>query len=97
MEGSADKGYNNLLEGVLDRLPAQYRAVYEMREIERISAAETAALLDIAESSVVQAHRQAKTLVRNHLEDRLLEMPVFEFLGDRCDSLVRQVMSRITC
>lgn len=83
------------LENVIDTLPPKYRSVFLMREVEQMTTRETAACLDIPETSVkVRLHR-AKGLLRDEWERRITGAEVHTFLGERCNHMVVQVMSRI--
>lgn len=84
-----------LLEQAIDRLPAKYRSVYMLREVEEMSTVETAECLQISESNVkVRLHR-ARLLLKDYLMDMLDNEDLFEFGNSRCDDLVDIVMKRI--
>jgi RNA polymerase sigma-70 factor, ECF subfamily len=84
-----------LLERAIDTLPARYRVVFVMRELSKISVAETAASLGISPANAkVRLHR-AKRLLRQELERQMPDISLFGFLGDRCNLLTRRVMERI--
>lgn len=85
-----------LLEQTVDQLPSKYRTVYMMREIEEISMKETAECLQISEANVkVRLHR-AKNMLREHLVRSVADAEVFNFLGERCDRIVFNVMHKIS-
>ena len=84
-----------MLEAAIDELPAIYRVVFVMREMEQMSTAETASALAIAEETIkVRLHR-AKGLLRQAMSARMQPSmaDVYPFLGRRCDRIVRAVMS----
>ena len=84
-----------LLESAIDTLPGRYRVVFVMRELSKMSVAETAASLGIsAANAKVRLHR-AKKLLRQELERLMPDISLYSFLGDRCDALTRRVMTRI--
>jgi RNA polymerase sigma factor (sigma-70 family) len=84
-----------LLENAIDALPARYRVVFVMRELSKMSVAETAASLGISPANTkVRLHR-AKRLLREELQRQVPEISLYGFLGDRCDLLTRRVMERI--
>lgn len=84
-----------LLEQAIDRLPAKYRSVYMLREVEEMSTVETAACLQISESNVkVRLHR-ARLLLKDYLMEMMDDEDLFEFGNSRCDHLVDAVMERI--
>lgn len=86
-----------LLEVSIDSLPDKYRQVFMLRDVEEMSTADTAACLGISEENVkVRLHR-ARALMRKQLYMRAgaRTSTAFQFLGERCDRLVRHVMDRI--
>ena len=88
---------SHMLEAAIDQLPAIYRIVFVMREMEQMSTAETASALEIAEETTkVRLHR-AKGLLREAMSTRMQASlsDVYPFLGRRCDRIVRAVMSAL--
>lgn len=84
-----------LLEKIVDTLPPKYRSVYIMREVEQMDTRETAECLDLTQSNVkVRLHR-AKQMVQDELEKNVSDTEIFNFLGERCDRLVFNVMHLI--
>jgi RNA polymerase sigma-70 factor (ECF subfamily) len=87
----------SMLEQAVDTLPSIYRSVFVCREMENMSTAETAACLDLTEQNVkirlVRAHRR----LRNELYARAgaTSSRAFQFMGERCDRVVRNVFSRL--
>ena len=58
---NTDAALKALLEASIDRLPAAYRSVFVMREIEELSTAETAEALGVSEEVVkTRLHRARK-------------------------------------
>ena len=86
-----------LLEARIDRLPDGYRAVFVLRALEELSVEETAAALEIPEATVRTRHFRARSLLREALaRDIDLTMEgAFSFAGERCDRIVRKVLSSI--
>lgn len=85
-----------LEEAVLD-LPASYRTVIMLRDIEELSTAETAAALDLTEENVkVRLHR-GRALMRDYLYARVGPSckDAFPFMGARCDRVVLRVVDRL--
>ncbi|HEY3132591.1 MAG TPA: RNA polymerase sigma factor [Acidobacteriota bacterium] len=92
-----DHEMNILLEKAVDALPANYRCVFMMREIEGMSTAETAECLEISEESVkVRLHR-AKAVLRRRLSASMGTAIArgFQFHRSRCDRVVTAVFARI--
>jgi RNA polymerase sigma-70 factor (ECF subfamily) len=86
-----------ILERAVDRLPATYRTVFMLREVEGLSTADAAASLGISEElAKVRLHR-ARAALQVELAELLgPEAPrAFEFGSTRCDRVVRAVMARV--
>lgn len=86
-----------VLETVVAAMPSSYRGVFLLREVEGLSTAETAAVLELSEELVkVRLHR-AKARLRADLDRRLGETAaaLFGFAGWRCDRTVATVLARI--
>lgn len=85
----------NKLEEAIQELPPKYRTVFVMREMEQMSTEETAELLEISRSNVkVRLHR-ARNMLQEHLEKITGRGDLLEFMGARCDAMVRRVMEAI--
>jgi RNA polymerase sigma-70 factor (ECF subfamily) len=86
-----------VLESAILAIPEIYRTVLVLRDLEDMSTADTAAALDLSEENVkVRLHR-ARALVRKQLMATMGSPapPVFEFMGERCDQMVRRVFARL--
>jgi RNA polymerase sigma-70 factor (ECF subfamily) len=71
--------------------------VFVLRALEEMSAEETAACLDIPESTVRTRFFRAKGLLRESLSrefDTVME-DAFSFAGERCDRIVEGVTNKI--
>ncbi len=87
--------YKQLLEKAVGGLPPKYRSVYLMREIEGLSTKETAECLEISLSNVkIRLHR-AKQMLQEEVKREVGEAEIFDFMGERCDRLVYNVMRQI--
>lgn len=87
----------SFLEQAIDALPDTYRCVFMCREVEDMSTAETANCLDLTEEAVkVRLHR-ARQMLQDDLYARAhaTSSQAFQFLGIRCDRLVRAVFDRL--
>lgn len=85
------------LEAATDALPARYRMVFVLRDLEGLSIAETAGCLEVPEATVKTRLHRARGLLRTRL-DATLDVSthgVFAFAGQRCDRIVAAVMARI--
>jgi RNA polymerase sigma-70 factor, ECF subfamily len=87
----------HLLEMTIDELPDMYRTVFMLREVERMSTAETAEVLSVGEDVVKQRLHRAKAFIRDrmdaHVGGSLSE--AFSFHASRCDRVVAAVLARI--
>lgn len=85
------------LEDALDRLPDIYRAVLMFRQIEGLSTAETAEILDVDEAVVKTRLHRARVLLRDTIEQRLGEQmgEAYGFHAARCDRVVAAVLARL--
>jgi RNA polymerase sigma-70 factor (ECF subfamily) len=86
-----------LLERKIDELPAAFRTVFMLRAIEEMSVEETAACLAIPEATVRTRLFRARSLLRESIaSDVDLAMgSAFEFMGERCDRIVANVLRKI--
>ena len=86
-----------LLEEAVLGLPDNYRTVIMLRDIEELSTAETADVLDLTEDNVkVRLHR-GHGMIRSWLFDRIgtNAREAFPFMGTRCDRVVQVVLDRV--
>jgi RNA polymerase sigma-70 factor (ECF subfamily) len=85
------------LEASLDALPANYRAVFVLRDVEGLSTVEAAECLGVSEDVVKTRLSRARALLREDLFERagLSARSVFSFAGDRCDRIVAAVLARL--
>jgi RNA polymerase sigma-70 factor (ECF subfamily) len=86
-----------LIERKLGELPAAFRTVFVMRELEEMTVEETAHCLGIPEATVRSRLFRARGLLRASLEREvgLAMQDVFSFAGARCDRIVAAVLDRI--
>jgi len=87
----------SFLEQAVDSLPSTYRPVFVLREIENMSTAETASCLDLTEETVKIRLLRARKMLRQELYARAgaTSSQAFQFLGWRCDRVVRRVFNRL--
>ena len=87
----------SLLEQALDTLPAIYRCVFVMRDVDNMTTAETAACLDLTQENVKIRLARARQMLRDELYARAgaTSSRAFEFMGERCDHVVRAVFERL--
>jgi RNA polymerase sigma-70 factor, ECF subfamily len=94
---AADKELTTFLEQAVDRLPDIYRSVLVMREIEGMTTAETAAVLDVEEEVVKTRLHRARASLREAVEKRIGERleDAFAFGNEHCDRVVAGVLERL--
>jgi len=83
-----------LLERSIERLPASYRAVVVLRDVEELSTAEAADCLSISEDNVRTRLHRAHALLRKELQ--AIAKDAFPFPATRCDRVVSGVWARVT-
>jgi RNA polymerase sigma-70 factor (ECF subfamily) len=86
-----------VLERRIDELPDAFRTVFVMREVEDMTARETADALGIPEATVRTRLFRARALLREAL-DRDVDAArgdVYGFDGARCDRIVAAVLARL--
>jgi RNA polymerase sigma-70 factor (ECF subfamily) len=87
-----------LLERQIDQLPAAFRTVFILREVEELSVEETAECLSIPTATVRSRLFRARGLLRAALQRDLdrATVDVFGFDGGRCDRVVAAVLARLS-
>ena len=86
-----------VLERKVNELPENYRVVFVLRSVEKMSVEDTALALDIPPETVRSRHFRAKSLLRESLaqEVDLAERDLFEFGGTHCDGVIAAVLARL--
>jgi RNA polymerase sigma-70 factor, ECF subfamily len=86
-----------LLERAVDRLPAPFRSVFVMRDIEEMSVEETATSLGLRPETVKTRLHRARRLLRQQLNDTLASTLVdtCPFAGERCARITEAVLDRL--
>jgi len=85
------------LEMAVDALPASYRTVFVLREVEGLSTFETAEALGLSEPVVKTRLHRAKAQLREQLYARTQQSvgALFPFGASRCDRVVAAVLARL--
>jgi len=94
---AANRELRVALEAAILSLPPKYRSVVMVRDVEEMSTAEAASVLEISEEAVkVRLHR-ARALLRRALYRRsgVCARELFTFPATRCDRVVAAVLARI--
>lgn len=94
-QNTMNKELGIFIEKAIDELPEIYRTAFMMREIEKMSVAETGECLNISEANVKVRLNRAKEMLRENLTNVYKDKEIFEFMGERCDRMVEQVMKKI--
>jgi RNA polymerase sigma factor (sigma-70 family) len=84
-----------IVGNALSAIPVEYRMVFSLRELNGMSTAETAEVLDISETNVKARLNRAKHMMRANLETMYSPEDIFEFNLIYCDRIVHKVMSAI--
>jgi len=86
-----------LFEKAVDRLPVHHRTVYVLREVEQLTTAEVAIVLEVSEDAAkVRLHRARvalRALVAEELDESARD--AFRFHASRCDRVVAAVMAEL--
>jgi RNA polymerase sigma-70 factor (ECF subfamily) len=87
-----------VLEEAVDALPATYRTVFMLRDIEGLSTSETGEGLGLGEEAVKTRLHRARALIRRAVTARIgvVAAGAFQFHAPRCDRVVAAVLARIT-
>lgn len=92
---SVQKEMRLLLEKSVLELPELYRTVFIMREIEKLSVAETSGSLMISEANVKVRLNRAKDLLKRTLLENFPLDELYEFEATRCLKVAAFVLQRI--
>ena len=86
-----------ILERRIDELPAQFRTVFILRDVEEMSVEETAECLDVPPATVRTRAFRARALLRESLarDIDIATVDAFAFAGERCDRIVATVLDRL--
>jgi RNA polymerase sigma-70 factor (ECF subfamily) len=86
---------SHILEKSLEQIPVHYRTVFILREVEGLSIAETAAMMNISPVNVKVRLNRAKTLLQHELEKYYSRAQLYEFHLMYCDDVVKNVLEAI--
>jgi RNA polymerase sigma-70 factor (ECF subfamily) len=92
------KELRNLLMTAVDSLPTDLRLVFTLRMIERLSTSETAECLNLTSANVRVRLFRARSLLQSRIDQSIGEevRRLYEFAGEDCDRVVRNVLARIS-
>jgi RNA polymerase sigma-70 factor, ECF subfamily len=76
----------SMIEAAIEALPAPYRTVFVLRQVEEMSTADTAECLNLTEDAVKTRLRRARALLRKKLYAAVgpIRREAFRFAGQRC-------------
>jgi len=86
---------SNIVGNALMSIPFEYRMVFSLRELNGMSTAETAELLDISETNVKVRLNRAKHMLRDKVEKMYTPEDIFEFNLIYCNKISDGVMKAI--
>ena len=88
----------HVVEREVAALPAGYRSVFVLREVEGLGTAETAESLSLSEDVVKTRLHRARTMLRDNLYRRagVTMESLYTFGNARCDRVVANVMAEIS-
>jgi RNA polymerase sigma-70 factor (ECF subfamily) len=89
------KELNHIIEASLEKLPADYRLTFTLRELGGLKVAETAALMNTTETNVKVRLTRAKMMLRKEIEKIYSPEDIYEFNLVYCDKIVAAVMRKI--
>ncbi|MEO7316470.1 MAG: sigma-70 family RNA polymerase sigma factor [Ginsengibacter sp.] len=90
-----NKELKYVIEYALQNIPPNYKIVFTLRELGGFSVSETAAVLDILETNVKVRLNRAKLMLRTHIEKMYSPEEIYEFNLVYCDSMIKNVMTKI--
>ena len=77
------------------RMPLDYRVVFSLRELNGMSAADTAESLEISEANVKIRLNRARQMLKKDLGNLYSLQDIFEFNLVYCDGMVNRVMREL--
>ena len=86
---------SNIVSNALISIPFEYRMVFSLRELNGMSIAETADLLNISETNVKVRLNRAKQMLREKVEEMYSPEDIFEFNLIYCNKIADAVMKKI--
>ena len=91
-----NREFARLLETQLQEIPAVYKTVFIVREVEGYNVADTAALLDITPVNVKVRLSRAKAMLQQKMEKYYTGADIYEFNLVYCDAIVTAVLDKIS-
>ncbi|MEW4466645.1 RNA polymerase sigma factor [Parasphingorhabdus sp. JC815] len=90
---------SRVLKLAIARLPDQYRMVFVLREVEAMSVAETADVLEIGQATVRSRLFRARRLLRRDLEAEYADIAEHSvtFAGADCEAMTSRIITALDC
>lgn len=85
----------NVIENSLSEIPEDYRMVFSLREMNGLSVADTAELLNISEANVKVRLNRAKAMLQKEIQRSCTPEEIFEFNLKYCNPFTERVMKKI--
>lgn len=87
-----------LIEACINQLPEEFRVVFMMRGVEQLSIKETSDLTGVQPETVKTRYHRARKILQELINKQIEseEIHAFEFDGNRCNQIVKQVLKRIS-
>jgi len=96
-EKASQNELGRVLAGAVDSLPSDLRVIFTLRIVEQLSTIQTAECLELTPDNVkIRLHRarlRLQTWIDNKIGEESRQLYMFD--GQRCDRIVKNVMSRI--
>jgi len=94
---TANSEIGRLLEEAIEKLPDAYRTILMLRDVEEMSTADAAEVLEITEENVKVRLYRARALLRKSLFARagVEKREAFNFHALRCDRVVKNVFEKL--
>jgi RNA polymerase sigma-70 factor (ECF subfamily) len=94
---AAQHEIRNMLEKAIDDLPAAFRTVFIMRDVEDLSIKDVAEVLGLRVETVKTRLHRARRMLRESLGEQLSSVlkDVFPFAGERCNGLIQRLLDQI--
>jgi RNA polymerase sigma factor (sigma-70 family) len=90
-----NKELSHILEKSLEKIPVHYRTVFILREVEGLSVAETAEMLELSVVNVKVRLNRAKNLLQKELEKYYSKSQLYNFDLIHCDTVVKIVFDAL--
>ena len=93
----AERELQTMIETAIDALPDPFRVVFMLRDVEQLSIAETAAILNVKKQTIKTRLHRARAFLRKSINARVgaATTAAFPFGFSQCDAMVSRVLMQI--